>query len=493
MPSGRVSAKPLPLLRHLGRRVLVLVIVLQFCVLTPHASAISIQQEEELAAEFLKVLNARFEIIDDPLITAYVERIGRRVLDAFPPQPFAYHFYVIREEVFNAFAIPAGHIFIHSGLLAAMESEDELAGILSHEIAHAASRHISQKIERSKKINLVTLAGLAAGIFLGAGGASTAANAVSAGSLAAGQSLSLAYSREDEIQADQLGLVYLHKAGYDGAALLRVLKKMREQQWFDAKQIPTYLTTHPATEDRIVYIDTWLSTHPATEAAQRPSAPATRGIDPFTRTRTRLMALYGDEQVMLRLFGNAAAAPQAPPAARYGYGLILVRGGKRKEAIEQYRQALEQNALDAGILTELGRAYFLDGSYPEALNTLEGAVSLTTENTDALFYLARTQMEVGRHADAVVALEALLAQNSHFTQAYYFLGEAYGRIGRMGRAHYNLGLYYTEKGNRKNALFHLNKARQETQDPALGETLDALLKKAERLPTPTSGQGNRTP
>lgn len=116
-----------------------------------NAQAISIKEEKELSREFLKVLNQHVQIIDDPLINDYVDRVGRRVLAAVPPQPFSFTFHVIKEDVYNAFAIPAGHIFINSGLLMAMEDEAELAGILSHEISHVVCRHISQRIDRSKK------------------------------------------------------------------------------------------------------------------------------------------------------------------------------------------------------------------------------------------------------------------------------------------------------------------------------------------------------
>ena len=176
-------------------------------------SGITIKQEESLAREFLMVALRHYRLIKDPQIVGYVNKVGRKVLSAYPPQPFPYHFYVVNEDVFNAFAGPGGHIFINSGLIEAMESEEELAGILGHEISHVVCRHISEMIEDSKKINIATLAGIAAGIFLGMGGAATAATAVTYGALAAGQSAALAFSRDNERQADQVCLNYLDKAG----------------------------------------------------------------------------------------------------------------------------------------------------------------------------------------------------------------------------------------------------------------------------------------
>ena len=131
--------------------------------------ALTIKEEEELAREVLKAVSRSSNLIEDPVITDYVNKVAKRIMAVLPPQPFRYHFYVIKEDVYNAFATPGGHIFINSGLFAAMESEEELAGILGHEISHVSARHISQKIERSKKVQLATIAGVIAGALIGGG------------------------------------------------------------------------------------------------------------------------------------------------------------------------------------------------------------------------------------------------------------------------------------------------------------------------------------
>ena len=87
---------------------------------------------------------------------------------------------------------------------------------------------------------------MVAGIFLGAAGAGSAASAVGVSSMAATQAASLSYSRQDEMQADELGVEYLTRAGYSGKGLLTILRKIREKQWYGTEQVPTYLMTHPA-------------------------------------------------------------------------------------------------------------------------------------------------------------------------------------------------------------------------------------------------------
>jgi len=431
------------------------------------AGSITIREEEEMSREFMKVVFKHLKVLKEPIIMNYVNEVGQKILSAFPPQPFKYHFYVIKEDSYNAFATPAGHIFINSGLIMAMESEEELAGVIAHEIAHVSARHISKKIERSKKIGMATLAAAVAGILLGASGASEAAGAVIVGSNAAGQSASLAYSREDEAQADQIGLKYLNRAGYSAKGLLLMLNKMRDKQWVGSDQVPAYLLTHPASEDRMAYIDVWLEKH---EKVQTNIDPY-----PFVRTHTWLIASYGDENAALKKFEADVKNYPESPLAHYGYGLVLARIENYDDAIDQLQKALERNAFEQYFIRDLGRIYFLSGRYPEALNILESAKSFAPNHPKRLFYLGRTQIKMEQFMDATVTFEKLISIYPKYSQAYYYLGEAWGRLGKQNYAHYYLGIYYQSISNRKNAVFHLEKALETMDDSAKRAKIEEML------------------
>jgi len=448
-----------------------LLIILMVILLIPSSvSGITPKEEEEMSQEFMKFAIKHFQFVDDPLIVDYINQVGRNIISKLPPQPFSYRFYVLKADVYNAFAIPAGHIFINSGLLAAMENEDELAGILSHEVAHVVSRHISDRIKRSKQISAVTLAGVIAGVFLGIGGAGEAAQAVTSGALAAGQSMSLAYSREDERQADQLGLRYLSKSGYSGLGLLSVMNKIRSKQWYDTSQFPDYLSTHPGSDERMATIDSWLEQH-----AGRPESAPPRKTYEFDRAHARLVAGYSEETLALRLFQSAVGKNPEDPIGHYGYGLILARRGRLDDAIQQLRMALEKRAFDPYILNDLGRVYFLAGRHQDAISSLEGAVSLSPDNREAQFLLGRTQMELGELKSAQSSFETLITLQPDYPQAAYFLGKTYGRLGQMDQAHYFLGIYYRQKGDLKNARFHLTRALALLNDPARREKTEEML------------------
>lgn len=419
---------------------------------------ITIQEEDELAREFLKVVRKQFEMIQDPVVTSYVDAVGKRIMEQVPSAPFPGHFYVFKSNVYNAFAAPAGHIFISSGIMSAMDSEDELAGILAHEISHVVCRHISDKIERAAKVNLAALAGIVAGVFLGAAGAGAAANAVTVGSMAAGQSAMLAYSRQDERQADNIGLQYLNDAGYSARGLLVILKKIREKTWFGPEEIPTYLTTHPATEERIARIHAWID-----DNEPAPAKPMQAPYD-FGMVHARLIALYGDTADALKRFSACVAEDPSDPVAQYGYALALSGANRWEESIAHLKTALKQRAFDPAILSDLGRVYFLSGQYEEARRVLEGAVSIDPNMDYALLFLGRTRLEMQDYAGAAAILERLLENASDHPTARYFLGEAYGRLGQMEKAHYQLGLYYQRKGEFKTAAFHLSRVLKSTAD-----------------------------
>ena len=431
-------------------------------------AALTIKEEKELSKEFLKVIASRYQLITDPCIVDYVNRIGHKILAHMPPQPFTYQFYVIDDNVYNAFASPAGHIFVNRGLLAALDNESELAGILAHEIAHVVCRHLSQRIERSKKINLATLAGMVAGVFIGMGGAAAAGNAVAMGSVAAGQSLTLAYSRDNEIQADQLGLNYLKNAGYSAKGLLTSLQKIRSQQWFGSDQVPTYLMTHPAAEDRLAYIGSWIEQHE--KATDKPDVD-----DRFLRIHTRIMALFGEPDLALQQYSTLVKEHPKDVYARYGYALVLSRVNLHQQSIEQMKKVLELRALDPFFHQEMGSIYFLAGRYEEALSVLDKAISNSQDDVMGRYYLGRTHLSLNQLEAAAADLQGVIESAPEYDQAYYFLGETFGRMNRMGDAHYYLGIYYERKHNLKNALFHLNQALRSTHDPQRHEEIKRRL------------------
>lgn len=437
---------------------LTVVVLIIFFLVPDGAFGLTVKEEEDLSVKVMNAIVKHYEFVDDPVVVEYINSIGNELVAYLPEKLFTYHFYVIKADEFNAFATPAGHIFVNSGLLMAMDREDELAGILSHEIAHVYCRHISQSIERSKKIGMATLAGIAAGVLAGVAGNAEAASAITTGSQAAGMSAELAYSRDNEMQADQLGIEYLNEAGYSADGLLKILKKIRSKQWFGSEVVPTYLMTHPAVEDRIAYISSWLASHPENVALKSET------IDPkFQRAHTLVLTRYGDEDIVMANLKAALRDHPDDPLAHYRYGLILARAGQREQGIEQIKIALEKKAFDTDILIDLGRIYYLDGQNDKALSLLQNVHSMKPEDPECILYLGRTLSDMGRFKEASANYQSLVEKYPQYDQGFFLLGQSLGKEGQLGDAHYYLGIFYLKEGDFKSATVHFKRALKYTE------------------------------
>ncbi len=437
------------------------------------AWGITVQEEEELGKEFMEQVNKQYKLIKDPYIDNYLNEIGQKLLKQFPPQPFTFHFYMVDQEVYNAFAGPAAHVFVNSGLFAAMDNESELAGILGHEISHVACRHISKSIEQSGKINIGTMAGVLAGILLGATGSGSASEAMVIGSLAAGQSVVLAHSREDEKEADEMGVKALIGAGYPVQGLITMLKKIKERDWY-GDEVPSYLQTHPGVDERIVYLSRYIdySDKAQQEAKQKPELE-------FEQAHARVMALYSDKDKAAAWFADLAKKQPDSFLPDYGLGLLALRENRLEDAEGYFKKALEKRAFDPLILADLGKSYYMNGEYPAARGVLESAAKMDAKNLEGRLYLGQTLIALNDYSEAQNTFERLNADAPDYSMAVYYLGETYNKQGRTAEAHYYLGLYYLQTEDFQKASFNLKRAREEANDDGLRKKIDAALKKAE--------------
>ncbi len=306
----------------------------------------------------------------------------------------------------------------------------------------------------------------------GAGG--DASQAVTQGSAAATQTAELSYSRENEMQADQLGLIYLNDAGYGGEGLLKILKKMRAKQWYDSNTVPTYLMTHPAIDERIAYIDGQLAS-----TSKTPKPRSQKSSAEFERVLTHLITRYGDEDIVLRNTETAVKDNPEDALARYRYGLILARVGRRQEAIEQLRKVLQKRAFDPYLLRDIGRVYFLDGQFQQALKMLKTAQNRIPDDAECSLFLAQTHFELGAFDASSALLLDVVKKNPNYTQAYYHLGQSLGKQGDLADAHYYLAVFHSRKRDFKTAVQQLRRALRYAKDPEKKAKIEAALKKLE--------------
>ncbi len=431
--------------------VLTLMLVL---ILNCPAGAISIPEEKKIAGEFMEAIRMQNQLIKDPMAVALVTEVGKRIVDQLPPQPFPFSFYIVDDGQFNAFASPGGNIFVHRGLITALDNVDELAGILGHESAHAVCRHVSQMIDRSKVVNIGTLAGVLAGVLVGASGGGDAAQAVVVGSMAVGQTSMLAYSRENETEADQKGLLITRDAGFSPGGLLTGLEKIRSTDWYGTEKIPGYLKTHPGSGERIIFISSWLDKH-------KNDVITDNGIDPFRfdLVKYRLAALYGPVDETEKKFMLLLKKTPDDPALHYGMAILLSRTSRLEEALDHVRLALAKQVFDPYLLLEAGHIHLLAEDGEKAFSLMNGLEKIPEVAVQVTYYQAWARWLMG---DAVQAERGLLktiqTSGDAFPRSFYFMADVARQKGRNDESHYYLGRYYHEIKSFKNAMFHLRKS-----------------------------------
>ncbi len=177
----------------------------------------------------------------DPLMTERVMEIGRRIAAVSDRKEVNYTFRVIDEDGVNAFALPGGYIFIFRGLVEKVESDDELASVIAHEVAHVVARHSIKRLQGGVGYNILQILM----VFSGSSGMDVRRIDAAFGQLI------MSYSREDEALADRIAVKYLKEAGFDQMAMISFLKKLQQVNR-DAPIKPyRYYRSHPHIADRI--------------------------------------------------------------------------------------------------------------------------------------------------------------------------------------------------------------------------------------------------
>ena len=128
---------------------------------------VSIKDEKEMGHKFDVMVRSSLPVVEDPEVSQYVKYLLDRLVKALPPQPYSFKATVVLHNSLNAFAVPGGYVFVFTGMIMNLDREDELAGVLAHELAHVTQRHVAARLERAQYLTvgslLLAIAGVAAG------------------------------------------------------------------------------------------------------------------------------------------------------------------------------------------------------------------------------------------------------------------------------------------------------------------------------------------
>lgn len=207
------------------------------------------QTEVNLGHAFTQALHSQVDLNQDPEIVSYIRRIGH-LLASYTQQQRHFKFYVINDASINAFAGPNGVIGMHTGLITAADSEDELASVLAHEISHVTQLHLARRFERQSNLSLATFASILAAVLIGTQDPS-AGMATLMGSAGLSIQNELRHSRINENEADHQGIKLLFNAGYNPQAMAGFFGKLANQHQLYGFKVPEILLTHPVSESRL--------------------------------------------------------------------------------------------------------------------------------------------------------------------------------------------------------------------------------------------------
>ena len=208
-------------------------------------SLVSVQQEIEIGRQaHLQVRKETTELRDAETL-GYVRGVGQKLIPHAGGPKYPYSFSVADYREINAFALPGGPVWVHRGILHAATNESQLAGVMAHEIAHISQRHAADQLTKATVANW----GLGVlGAMLGNDGGAAAARI--AGSLLA-SGMFLKFGRDDEREADRVGLRMLTRAGWDARGMVELFEMLRREQERDPSRVETFFSTHPSPQDRI--------------------------------------------------------------------------------------------------------------------------------------------------------------------------------------------------------------------------------------------------
>jgi len=227
----------------------------------------SVMTEQAEVAEGTKAhqqVLQEYGVVKDAKVQAYVNNLGQRLAKLSHRDHLQWHFTVLDSPEINAFALPGGYVYVTRGIMAYLQTEAELAGVMGHEIGHVTARHGAQRATRQQDAGLGVLAATLLGAVLESQGMSGAGQLASQVSQTAAAGYIASYGREQELQADGLGAEYLARNAYNPRNMVKVIGALKDQERFAADQAraagkpapagSSWLASHPSNDERLQII-----------------------------------------------------------------------------------------------------------------------------------------------------------------------------------------------------------------------------------------------
>jgi len=417
-------------------------------------SALSPAQERKLGEAIMRQIRAQGGYLQDPEVNDYLNELGRRLVLALPGTRQDFEFFGVPDPQINAFALPGGHIGVHTGLIVLAQNESELASVLAHEISHVTQHHMSRMVDRQKDSMLMTLAGLALAVLASRAGGANGAQGVQA-AIASSQALAmqsqLNFTRDNEYEADRVGFQRLVAAGFDPNAAATFMAKLQRSTRFADGNTPSYLRTHPITYERIA------------EAQGRAQNLRYRQIPDsleFHLVRALLRSYQGDAREQVTVFETALKEKKynSEIAERYGLVASLLRAQDIPRAKQELATLEKLAPPNAMIDAMAGNVLMGGGEYAAAAKRFEAALAKYPNKMQLVYDYPESLIKDKRPAAASAFVEQQLVRFPGDGQLHQIAARAYADQNMRLKEHEHQAEYYAWMGNLPLAISQLELA-----------------------------------
>jgi predicted Zn-dependent protease len=432
-------------------------------------SSFSANDEARVGSEIMREIRADPQYYDDAELTDYLNNLGSRLIAASTEPQRSFQFFILKDNTLNAFALPGGYIGVHTGLIEAAQNESELAGVLGHEIAHVTQHHMARMIENQSNGILPSLAVLAIAIL-----AAKSNPQVAGGAIAATQAVSiqkqLNFSRDNEREADRIGIQTMAAAGFDPHAMASFFERLQKYSRLYENNAPAYMRTHPLTTERIADMQN--------RAANFSNKPVADSLT-FQLVRTKLRVLNQRTDLAITEYQSAIKDQRYANLASVLYGLSLAQLQNRQfEEAEASYQRLKQMKLDNPIIDTLGAdIQQKSGNIKAALALYQQAHTHYPNYRPLTYSYADALINTGFTNEAIKLLTDLIRLYPDDAKLYQLQARVYAQQNKDFLRHYAQAEFYAKSGNLTAAIEQLQIALK-TKDGDFYQTAiaDARLK-----------------
>ncbi|MCU7960909.1 MAG: M48 family metalloprotease [gamma proteobacterium symbiont of Bathyaustriella thionipta] len=437
----------------------------------PSGNLLTPRMERILGRAFMRNVRARMHVIDNPVWSDYIGALGNRLAAHSDARGGSFHFFLIDDPVINAFAGPAGYIGVYRGLIMTTRSENELASVIAHEIAHVTQKHLYRAVDAARNMSIPNAAMLIGAIILGAAGSPEAGAAAMVGSQAASAQQQLNFTRRNENEADHIGIKILAASGYDPRDMAVFFARMgKATRLYRSGHMPEFLQTHPVSATRVADAQARAEKYPY--------------IQPKEDVRYDLLKAwfksrdFEDPADTIKHFQNALDEGRyhSKAAMQYGLSLGYISDRQYTKAINILKKLNKQFPQQMVYTIALAEAEMNDDKQIKALERLENEWLLHPGNHAITMTYASALLHVNLPDRAYQLLREHLKDRPESASVYRLLSQAAGQSDRITESHRYLAEYYYQSGAPELAARQLEIALRDKDVPYYqGEQMEARL------------------